>query len=84
VVQPGKVSRDVRPRQRQPVLRRPPAQRSGAAGQGNLPRNPSRLSRAVSGKRRLSRVRPDPQREVGRLGRVQRKGTAPDQTTTST
>jgi hypothetical protein len=83
LVSGSQVSGDVRTRTRQSLLRRSSAQRSGQRGQVSVPRNPSRLPRPLPGARPLSGVRPRERREVGRLGRVQRKGAAGDQTSTA-
>lgn len=58
---------------RQPVLRRPPAQRSGLRGQVGVLGNPPGPPRPLPSPRPVSRLRPQQQREVGGLGRVLRK-----------
>ena len=63
----------------QSVLRRPPAQRAGAGGQGGVPGNPPGAPRPLPGPKRLPGVRPGQQREVRSLGRVLRKGATADQ-----
>jgi hypothetical protein len=80
LVRRGQVPGGVRARPGQPVLRRPSAQRSGERSQERVPRHPSRLSREVSGPRPMSGIRPEQRREVGGLGRVQRKGASSDPT----
>ena len=76
---PGQVSRRMRQQRQQPVLRRSPAQRSGQRGQGGLSGNPPGPPRPLPGPRPVSRLRPQQRGEVGRLGRVFRKGTAQNQ-----
>ena len=83
LVRGGQVSGGLRTRQRQPVLRRSSTQRTGERGQVSVPRNPPRAARPLPGSRPVSQLRPRERREVGRLGRVQRKGTTGDQTGTA-
>jgi hypothetical protein len=75
----GKVLGKLRQRAHQPVVRRSPAQRSGAGGQERVPRDPPGPPRSVPGNRPVPRVRPRQQREVGGLGRVFRTRAAPDE-----
>jgi hypothetical protein len=79
VLRSGQVLGELHRESNQPVLRRSPAQRAGLRGQVGVPRHPSELPRTVPGDRRVPRIRPGQQREVGSLGRLLRKGTPPDQ-----
>jgi hypothetical protein len=73
------VPQPLQPRQPQSVLRRSSAQRSGAGGQGRLSGDSPRSPRALPGPRTVPGVRPGERGEVGRLGRVLRKGAAQDE-----
>jgi hypothetical protein len=83
LVRPGQVRWKLRQQQRQPVLRRSSAQRSGQRGEVGMPGNSSRPPRPLPDPRPMSRLRPGKRGEVGRLGRVQRKGTPKNQAGTA-
>jgi hypothetical protein len=83
LVQKRQMPRDLWARQRQPVLRRSSTQRAGERSKISMSRNPPRPSRPLPGSRPMSGLRTRERREVGRLGRVQRKGTTQDQTGTA-
>jgi hypothetical protein len=76
---PRKMPQPVRHWVNESVLRGSSAQRAGARGQERLPGDPPGASRSVSGPSAMPRLRPRERGEVGRLGRVQRKGAPPDQ-----
>jgi hypothetical protein len=66
---------------RKPVLRRVPTQQlSGPGGEERLPGYPPGAPRSVPGPPRMSRLRHSQRGEVRGLGRNQRKGAPPDQT----
>jgi hypothetical protein len=75
----GEVLGKLRQQSGQSVLRRSSAQRSGQRGQVGLLGNPPGPPRPLPGPRPVSRLRAGQRREVGRLGRVLRKGAPQDQ-----
>ena len=76
LVRRSQVSGNGRAQQQQPLLRGSSAQRTGQRSKVGLPRNASAPPRPLPGSRPVSRLRTRERREVGRVGRVQRKGAA--------